>query len=90
MSPNLRMVLFFNSFFLLKRQRWARALFLPFRARKREAKIRARMCEEKRVQKSKSVERKRKNANSRFFLPPTLGNPVSEPKAAWQGGQQGS
>ncbi len=52
-------------------QRWAPALFSRFRAREREAKIRARKREEKRARKKqKRRARKKKSANSRFFLNP--------------------
>jgi hypothetical protein len=50
-------------------QRWAPALFLRFRARKREAKKRAHKREEKRARKKvKAPSAKEKSANLRFFL----------------------
>jgi hypothetical protein len=36
-------------------------------------------------EKSESAERERKKARIRVFSSPHSGNPVSEPKAAWQG-----
>ncbi len=59
-----------------------------FCAREREAKKRARKREEKRARKkSESAERERKKARIRAFSSTHSGNPVSEPKAARQGGK---
>ncbi len=63
-------------------QRWAPALFLRFRAREREAKKRARKREEKRARK-----KRKRRALFRAFSSTYSGNPVSEPKAARQGGK---
>jgi hypothetical protein len=40
-------------------------------------------------EKSESAERERKKAPIRAFSSPHSGNPVSEPKAAWQGESKG-
>ncbi len=64
--------------------------FSRFRAREREAKKRVRKREEKRARKKAEAPiAKEKNAQIRTFSSPHSGNPVSEPKAAWQGESKG-
>ncbi len=59
-----------------------------FRAREREAKKRARKREEKRARKkAKAPSAKEKKREFALFPQPLSGNPVSEPKAARQGGK---
>jgi hypothetical protein len=47
-------------------------------------------AKKKKREKSESAERERKKARIRAFSATHSGNPVSEPKAAWQGEMQGS
>jgi hypothetical protein len=64
----------------------AGAFFALSRSRAQSEKKSAKARRKKSAKKSESAERERKKARIRAFSS-TQGNPVSEPKAAWQGGK---
>ncbi len=76
----------------LKAEVGASAFFalLHFRARESEAKKERNSAKKKEREKSESAERERKKREFSPFPSTHSGNPVLEPKAARQGGQQGS
>jgi nucleosome binding factor SPN SPT16 subunit len=71
-------------------QRWAPTLFSRFRAREREAKKERESAKKKKHEKKRKRRARKKKARIRAFSATHSGNPVSEPKAAWQGEMQGS
>jgi hypothetical protein len=62
---------------------------LRFRARERKAKKERESAKKKECEKSESAEHERKKARIRAFSSPHSENPVSEPKAARQGENNG-
>ncbi len=65
----------------------AGAFFALSRSRARNEKKSAKARRKKSAKKSESAERERKEARIRAFSSTHSGNPVSEPKAARQGGK---
>ncbi len=65
----------------------AGAFFALSRSRARSEKKSAKARRKKSAKKSESAERERKKARIRAFSSTHSGNPVSEPKAARQGGK---